>query len=85
MARSPAGNYCSKNKQNVLKKFVPKTPSLADAEKVLAQCEEFCIESTQCHFCSVDCVASPTLCQWVALPDCGKCFLLLLFFTKPAI
>lgn len=71
--RSPKGQYCSLNKQNILQAFQPPNPSDAEAEKALGQCEAFCKTSSQCWGCSVDLIdQSEGLARWLAIPDCGK-------------
>ncbi len=43
------------------------------AQAALGQCESFCANSSACAACSVDCsLGSMTVCQWVAIPECGN-------------
>ena len=42
------------------------------AEAALGQCEAACKADDACTVCSVDCPSGQGLCQWVALPACGK-------------
>ena len=71
MHRGPKGQFCTDNKDNVLKEFPAKTAtSPADAAAALAACEAFCEGNGQCMACSVD-AAGPTGLQWAAIPLCG--------------
>jgi hypothetical protein len=68
MTRSPKGEFCSKNKVNVMKEFVAKSTSVADETAALVACEAFCSAHSKCNACSVD-VTSKV--QWAAIPQCG--------------
>ena len=69
MQRGAKGSYCSKNNNGVLKEFIPRTASDADATKVRDQCEAHCLEVAACQHCSVHCASG--ICQWNAIPTCG--------------
>jgi hypothetical protein len=72
--RSPPGEWCSDNHNNVLAKFPASSNSNADALVALNKCESFCRTSQTCEVCSVDCSLSNSntgQCQWNALPQCG--------------
>ena len=74
MQRGAKGRYCSKNNNGVLKEFIPRTASDADAIKVRDQCEAHCLEVAACQHCSVHCASGNSwsgVCQWNAIPTCG--------------
>lgn len=63
------GKHCSRNRENVIKDFVPSSASDADAEVARDKCEEFCNTQEKCWGCSIYC-GHP--CQWNAIPSCGN-------------
>lgn len=72
-SRSPKGEYCSKNKEGILKVFPMASEGEKAAEATLSACEAFCKGSDQCQACSVDCAGdSRTQCNWNAIPQCGS-------------
>ena len=66
--RLKKGKWCSKNREGVLKVFVPSSSSVQDAITVRNECEEYCRVEETCWGCSVDC-KNP--CQRTAILACG--------------
>ena len=66
--RLKKGKWCSKNREGVLKVFVPSSSSVQDAIMVRNECEQYCRVEKTCWGCSVDC-GNP--CQWSAILTCG--------------
>ena len=67
--RSEKGKYCSKNKDNVIKAFIPTSGGIDDAIMSRNECEDYCQNDETCWGCSVHC-GNP--CQWNAIPECGN-------------
>merc|ERR1719506_1383615 len=73
MSRSPKGQWCSDNRNNVIQSFHAKSSAQTDMEAALKQCEAFCLSNTQCNFCSVDALNVPKMdVQFSAIPECGN-------------
>ena len=74
MKKQAKGEWCSDNHINVLAKYPAKSMSEADLEAALDQCNNFCLGSDKCNFCSADDLraAGGSVVQFVAIPTCGK-------------
>ena len=78
---SGKGHYCSNNRLNVIGTPFLMTDSSTQAAQAAQQaCQKACDADATCQACSVDCPyelevgdeLSSEICQWSALPSCGK-------------
>jgi len=74
MKKQAKGEWCSDNHVNVLAKYPAASMSEADLEAALDKCNNFCLGSDKCNFCSADDLrpAGGSVVQFVALPACGN-------------